>query len=368
MGTRVDTKEMASSGLSECLKYANVFYVPHFNVIGGIETYCYEIAKKYHNKDITFVYSNETSDRKQLNRIRKFCRVIKQPFDSKNKIKCKRLFVMYRCNLDLFEADEIYQVIHADYEVQNLKPNLDERINKHFAVSKAVSDAYFRISGVQPEVCYNPLETGTPKRILHLISATRLTKEKGKDRMVKLAEALVEAGIPFEWRIFTNDALPINVPGVIYMKPRLDILDFIADADYLVQLSDTEAWSYSVLEALSVGTPIIVTPIPCFQEMGVEDGKNGYILPFDMSRIPIEDIYNKIPTFEFKAPKDIYNKLLLDEKSTYKPGELIKVQAIRSYFDIELGEHINKGRIMEITQERAEELINHERGALVEYI
>ena len=60
------------------MKYANVFYVPHFNIIGGIETYCYELAKKYNDKDITFVYSDETSDRKQLNRIRKYCRVIKK--------------------------------------------------------------------------------------------------------------------------------------------------------------------------------------------------------------------------------------------------------------------------------------------------
>ena len=30
------------------------------------------------------------------------------------------------------------------------------------------------------------------------------------------------------------------------MNPRLDIRDFIAGSDYLVQLSDTEAWSYSV--------------------------------------------------------------------------------------------------------------------------
>jgi hypothetical protein len=27
--------------------YTNVFYIPHFNVIGGIETYMYELAKKY---------------------------------------------------------------------------------------------------------------------------------------------------------------------------------------------------------------------------------------------------------------------------------------------------------------------------------
>ena len=34
------------------IKYANVFFVPHFNIIGGIETYIYELVKKYKNIEI----------------------------------------------------------------------------------------------------------------------------------------------------------------------------------------------------------------------------------------------------------------------------------------------------------------------------
>lgn len=351
------------------MKYENVFYVPHFNIIGGIETYCYELAKKYKDKDITFVYSDETSDRKQLNRIRKYCRVIRQSYEAIEKIKCKRLFVMYRCKMDLFEADEVIQIIHADYEAQGLKPNLDERIIEHYAVSKVVAEAYERISGVNVGVCYNPLVEEKPKKILRLISATRLTKEKGKERMIKLADALDEAGIPYEWRIFTNDSLPIPNENVIYMKPRLDIRNYIADADYLVQLSDTEAWSYSVLESLAIcKTPVIVTPIPCFEEMGIKSGVNGYVIDFDMKNIPIDDIYNKIPKADFKAPKDIYDKLLIDSKSTYKPEKLVQCRALKTYNDVEFKERIIKGKLLpsKITLSRAEELINNPKGALVE--
>ena len=78
---------------------------------------------------------------------------------------------------------------------------------------------------------------------------------------------------------------------LIYMKPRLDIRDYIADADYLVQLSDTEAFSYSILESLCLGTPVIITPIPSSIEMGVKNGINGYILDFSMKDIPITQIY-----------------------------------------------------------------------------
>ena len=350
------------------MKYANVFYVPHFNIIGGIETYCYELAKKYKDKDITFVYSDETSDRKQLNRIRKYCRVIKQPYGSTQKIQCKRLFIMYRSNMDLFEADEVIQIIHADYEAQKLKPNLDKRKKEYYAVSKSVAEAYERISGVKVGVAYNPLTIEKPKKILRLISATRLTKEKGKERMIKLANALDKAGIPYEWRIFTNDSLPIPNENVIYMKPRLDIRDYIADADYFVQLSDTEAFSYSILESLCLGTPVIITPIPSSIEMGVKNRINGYILDFSMQDIPITQIYENIPKIAFKSPKDIYDKLLVDSKSTYTPDKIVKVRALKSYSDIELDKFIPKGYEFEVMQSRAEELINREKGALVEYV
>ena len=338
------------------MKYANVFYVPHFNIIGGIETYCYELAKKYHDKDITFVYSNPTSDMEQLNRIRKYARVIYQDFNSKDPIKCERLFIMYRCRIDLFEPDEVIQIIHADYEAQNLKPNLDERINEHYGVSKAVADSYERISGVRPGVCYNPLTIEKPKKILRLISATRLTKEKGKDRMIKLANALDQAGIPYEWRVFTNDKLPIPNKNVIYMTPRLDIRDYIADADYLVQLSDTEAFSYSVLESLCLGTPVIVTNIPSFTEMGVKTGLNGYILDFSMKDIPIDDIYTKIPNFTFKMRQDDYNRLLIDKPSTYDPEKVIKIKCIKSYFDVLLDRQVKKNEEFEVPLDRAEYL------------
>ena len=348
-------------------KYANVFYVPHFNIIGGIETYIYELVKKYGRYGITIVYSDPGSDINQLNRIRKYARVIKLGTE---KIKCERLFVMYRCNIDVFDADYIIQITHADYKAQNLKPNLDTRINEHYGVSKAVAKTYEEISGLETKVCYNPLTIEKPKRLLKLISATRLTKEKGGDRIIKLAEELDKAKIPYIWLIFTNHKLPINNPNVVYMNPRLDIRDYIASADYLIQLSDTEAWSYSVLESLCLGTPVIVTPIHCFKEMGIKNGINGYVLPFNMSNIPIQDIYNNIPKFDFKAPKDIYDKLLIKKESDYNPEKLYQCRVLMSYTDVMFNKKFKKGDLLPelITESRAEELINNPRGALIEYV
>lgn len=157
--------------------YSNIFYIPFINIIGGIETYIYELGKKYGKYDITCIYDD--ADPKQVARLRKYIRVIKA---ERGKIyECDRLFVMYRCNLDRFKAKKIIQIIHADYEAQNLKPNEDERIDEHYAVSKSVAEAYERISNIKNVgVCRNPITIDKPQRVLKLISATRLTKEKRK--------------------------------------------------------------------------------------------------------------------------------------------------------------------------------------------
>ena len=85
---------------------------------------------------------------------------------------------------------------------------------------------------------YNPIDIEKPKKVLNLVSATRLTKEKGKSRIIKLAVALEKAGIPFVWNIFTDDEKEILHPNIAFLKPRLDVTNYIANADYLVQLSD----------------------------------------------------------------------------------------------------------------------------------
>jgi glycosyltransferase involved in cell wall biosynthesis len=174
--------------------------------------------------------------------------------------------------------------------------------------------------------------------------------------MIQLAEALDKAEIPYIWYVFTNGKLPFDNPNIVYMKPRLDIRDWIAECDYLVQLSNTEAWCYSVLESLLLHTPVIVTPIPSFTEMGIKDGENGYILPFEMNDIDAEKIYNNIPKIkEFVAPEDRYSELILKKKSTYEYEEVL-VKALKNFFDTEEDLHRAKDSIFKAEKERADYL------------
>lgn len=294
-------------------KIANIFFYNNINAIGGVETYLYEIAKKYGDYDIVIAYKN--CDEEQLKRLKKYVKTIK--VNPNIKIQCKRLFLMFNHNVPYFEADETYLILHAWYEKAYVTdPNL--KIKKIYGCSKSVADRYTELFKAPTETCYNPITYDKPRKVLKLISPTRLTPEKGKERIKRFAELLDKNNIPYIWLIFTDDIGTIDNPNIAYMKPKLDIRDYIASADYLVNLSSTEGYSYGVLESLCLGTPVIVTPVPCYKEMRVENGVNGYIVDFNLKDVPIKEIYEHIPKFEYTPNEDRYDELIIKEKSTYK--------------------------------------------------
>lgn len=338
----------------------NVLYFRELNEIGGVETMFYCLARKYKNYDITVYYS--AGDPKQVERLARFVRVKK--YQKGEIVKCERAFFNYNTDIiDFVEANEYYQIIHADYESLNkifkYTPNVNPKINKYIGVSQYVCKTFENMTGIHAECCYNPIVIDKPKKVLNLISATRLTPEKGKARMIKLAEMLDAAGVPYLWTIFTNDKNAISNPNIVYMKPRIDgIIDYIANADYLVQLSDSEAYSYSIIEALSVGTPVIVTDLPVLKEMGV-NASNSFVLDFDMKNVPIDAIYAGLPPFEYKANADGWAKLLVKSKSKYNndPNALTTVKARQDYFDLEMQKLIRqKDDPYKVTRTRAAHL------------
>lgn len=338
------------------LKLKNVLYFPNINSVGGIETYCYEMGLKYgKDYDITLIFEN--GDSRMLAKIAETCRVIK--YRQGDEIICDTFIFGYgHAILDHVQAKEIIQTFHADYICRHLNPAFDERITHRFGVAdnttKGIREHFDWAADI--ETMYNPYTVKKPRKVLRLVSATRLTAEKGYDRMLLLAEALDKAKIPFVWTIFTDSQRPFPNPSAVMMPPRLDVLDFIADADYLVQLSDTEGYSYSIVEALSVGTPVIVTAIPVAEEQGVINGKTGFILPFDMSEIPVEAIYKGVKKFTVPPRETEYDKYFVKGRAEYEDErkKTVTVRAIRRYKDLELDAMQEVGATHECTLERAE--------------
>ena len=314
----------------------NIFYWPHINCIGGVETFLYEIAKKY-SKDYDMTLYYKVGDPEQIKRLKTLMRVKKY---NGEKIKCEKAFFGWGTDIiDNIEAKEYYQTLHADYKEQHLQPCRDPRITAYLGVSQAVCDTFTELFGLPAELCYNPLSVEKPKKLLRLVSATRLTAEKGAKRIAMLADALDAKGIPYTWEIFTNsktEAAKNKNKNIIFRDVRLDIRDIIANCDYLVQLSDTEAYSYSIIEALALGTPVIVTPWPCLKDLGVIDGVNAFVLPFDMKEIPVDRIYKGLKKFKYEIRPDCYDKYLAPGKSDYEAekNEPVKVRCTHLYYDI----------------------------------
>ena len=214
----------------------NVLYFYNINEIGGVESFFYYLAKTYINYDLTvyYKYGNEA----QIERLRKYCRVRQY---NGEKIVCEKAFLNYAVDIiDNIEAKEYIQIIHNNYRLSKQNPRFSSKITKFVGVSQYVCDEFKAYTGKDCEFVGIPINIDKPKKPLILISATRLTEEKGKDRMKLLGEELNKSGIPYIWYVFTNSTDAINNPNIIYMKPRLNIMDFISISDYLVQLSDHE--------------------------------------------------------------------------------------------------------------------------------
>lgn len=338
--------------MSRTYHLKNVIYFPSFNSIGGVETYCYEMALKFGNDyDITIVYRE--GDKSQMQRLREVCRVIK--YHDGDKIICDVFLFGWGWDIiDSVEAKEYIQTYHADFKARGIDPCLDKRVTKRFGVAENTTIGIREHFPIEVETMYNPYTPKKPRKVLNLISPTRLTPEKGYERMLALAEALDKAGIPFLWTVYTDHPREIPNKSMVCLPGRLDILDYIANADYLVQLSDTEGYSYSIVEALSVGTPVICTALPVAEEQGVVNGKTGFILPFSMEKIPVEEIYKGLKKFKVTPRESHYDEILSPGKSdyTYNDDDIITVKVLVNYFDLERNAMALNGEYYKVTRKR----------------
>lgn len=343
--------------MSRTLNLKNVIYFPSFNSVGGVETYCYEMGLKYgKDYDITVLFRN--GDPAMLAKIAKVCRVLR--YRDGDEINCDTFIFGWGFDiLNHVHAKEYIQTFHADYINRHLNPCGDSRVTKRFGVAENTTKGIAEHYGLDIETMYNPYTVKKPRKVLKLVSATRLTPEKGFDRMVALAKRLDAEDIPFHWLIFTDKPREFPNTSVTVLPARLDVLDFIADADYLVQLSDTEGYSYSIVEALSVGTPVIVTDIPVAAEQGVVNGKTGFILPFDMSDIPVAAIYKGLRKFTYTPRESHYETVLAKGKAKYADDHkgMVTVQARCRYNDLVLGRVVSVNEVFDVKPERADVLI-----------
>ena len=321
------------------IEHTNIIYMPNISALGGIETYVYELAKKYGDYDIAVV--SKKCDPQQAKRIKKYCKLY---IWNGEKIKCDVAIINYNQDIIPYINKEakIYQTIHADYTnrlVYNHQPIPNERITSFLGITKYLTEKMAdMIKPNKIQLCYNPLTIDDEDKPIIIVSATRLHKHKGLDRMKCLINKLDKAKINYLWIIISNEQVDFNSDNVILIKNRLDISRFLKIADYVCLLSDSEACSYTLNEALYRNIPIITTPLPYLNEIGVIDGINSYIMEFDCSNVDyiVKNITN-IPKFIFNKMDDNYSSIFNLVKSNYKE-ELkmkVKVKCIQNFYDME---------------------------------
>jgi len=317
--------------------YNNVFYIPTIKTCNGIMTFIRNIAMKYHDWDIVVFYK-DCEDEEQLKLLKQYIRVIKY---INQKIICEKAFFNNdKSIIDNVQANEYTMIIHSNAEEQlkyNTKFDINKKINTYYGVSKLACDKFEQVYGKKAETLYTPVIVNKPRRVLRLVSFTRLdTDDKASHNYRQFANMLEESGYPFTWLIYTPDRFTLEKQGVAIMQPVQDVSSYMKDADYVVQLSkeNVEGFCLTVSEALSLGVPIISTEQAVYKELGIND-KYGFIVDEDLINVSIDDIYNRAGTFDFvkKPPKDTWDKVLVPGKSQYEEnkGKKYVVEALDTY-------------------------------------
>lgn len=349
----------------------NVIWFANINKIGGVESVIWNVIRKYKDREIVIWY--DTADMYQIKRFSQYVSLIK--FNPNQIIECDNLIVNY--NYDRIEghykAKRVIYMVHANY-----KYLLDNNVSganvvkdpkfEYYAVSKWAADNYYLVSGIQPEVCYNPITIDDNRDAILIVSATRISVDKGKmvDRMEKLANRLDERGMPFIWLVFTNSKNKLNNPNIVNVPSRLDILPFLKKADFVAQLSDSEAFCMTALESVTIGTPLLLTEIESFKEMQLND-TNAIYFKMDMSNIDeaIDKMSNKFK-FKYTPNEDIWGDLLAKGKSKEKieTTKIVKVKATKYSNDkgieiAELGRIAKPNEEFEIIEERLDVLMGN---------
>ena len=331
--------------------YQIIIYTSYLHIIGGIETFMVNFLKMMHDDYDIAVFCPKLPTEMEK-RLLKLAPVIR----TKVRASCDNL-IMIRIN------DEMPGYIHCKQSIRmchatrsNPAWHIKSDCDKVVHVSEA-SRQSFKSNG---RVIFNPMYK-TDNDALLIVSATRipaLDKGKNAERMLQLARMLNNACIQFLWLNFSDQPLEHAPKGFINAGTFQDIQTWIRRADYVVQLSDQEGFGYSVLEALINKTPVIVTPFETTKELGVIDGYNGYIVPFNLD-FDVKKLLN-VPEFEYSYDNEMLKEewkdvltLNLDPENA-KDTE-VKV-IVQKYYDSVLKQQMRVGQRFYVTKKRAAEL------------
>ncbi len=301
------------------MKRIVIFHLKIYKV-GGIETAIYHLMRylKGRGYEVVLVYSHAEKP-SQLIEFSNYGDVLKL---SDTDIHCDVCLVASNHDIPaVIKAKKYLKWIHTNYRLfYNTDLKQDPRIDHYITVSKDCQKAAKEQFGVDSKMIYNYLDSEYfkgYKRPLRLLTLSRVSKEKGFNRMAVLVERLEKNKVNYIWDVYGNcddNSYQRNEVALLAKYERVNFKGVIEDTrgpisacDYVVQLSSFEGFCYSIYEGHMMGKPCIVTNWDAVGEL-VDDGVNGYILPMDMEIS--DDKFNEIVQNNLKniKPKVVPNK------------------------------------------------------------
>lgn len=335
-----------------------VMYVEYSNKVGGIATFIYNWCQHMREHyDILVMYGRLDAD--QIARLAKIVRVQQS---NVGPVVCDTV-ILNRLT-DKVPANVTYKrIVQMCHACRQINFTIPEHYDYLINVSQAAKDSWGEVS--KDGIVIHNLPYTEHKQALFLVSATRVrTIDKGENdqRIRTLAEMLRDAGIPFIWLNFSDNKLNDMPYGFVNMPATLETQSYIAKADYLVQLSDREAYSMSILEALTNNTAVIATPFPSLFEEGFEDGVHGHVVPFDM-KFDVRKLLD-VPVFNFEVNlkpiisqwQKILGAKIKQPNRRQITSPTVTISCTKKYFDTVLKRTINAGETLAVTDARAEQI------------
>lgn len=153
---------------------------------------------------------------------------------------------------------------------------------------------------------------------LHIVSCSVIRKVKRIDLLIEALAELEKRNITFSWTHIGGGPEFNNIKKLAEQKlnkehvyftgflKNQDVLNWYKEnpATVFVNISSSEGVPVAIMEAISMGLPVIATDVGGTREI-VENGRNGYLLRSDCTIEEIVDSFIKIK----RAKKDDYRKM-----------------------------------------------------------
>lgn len=301
-----------------------VIYSSQLRKVSGVQTFELALIQALivgkTAESITLVY--ESADKERLEMLKADPWIETRKNDGKE-ITCDICIysTVFRSNAKNIKAKKYIQVLHTVLSDFNIKYK-PEGVDYHVCVSKQVEEDFKKLHPeVNNSIIINNINLDylvyrtQSKPVLRLLVASRIAPRKGFNKLFEFCSYLKEKGIDFVLEIY-GGSLSVHYlkkiqklfsvfPEVHFMGERMNIPSYYAGINYIVQLSKSEGYCYSIHEALARGIPVIVSNWSGAEEV-VKHGVNGYIISREdpISQLDEIDLFRP---FDRDAIKTIYN-------------------------------------------------------------